>query len=531
MKSKMQYIKLFYDSNRSYKMAIPESVASQISDIIDEYTQLLADIIAQYGANEFVTGYQETPSLKAPTLLDFDLVQQQAVEFAKEYETPFLSDLRKTDRKRVFNILTEILEKGGTVYDFQKRIDQTGLFSKVRAERIFRTELLRFNNAGALQRFKNDEVPFKELIVTEPCPICRKIREITPIVPVDHPFYGGLIAPPFHPNCRCTILPRYELPDGYVIPPYAIPVPEEWKVGKVETIYREAITEGMTKAEIRKIKQRKYTVRRVTDSEEFELTEMEARLRELYFKDPTKVTKEIAWITDNDGRLIYQVDGTYGAVSISPQLTNEFDNWLIHIHPADPNGYPELPSFADLVELPVGRKTKNFLIITPLKNFNISIRNVEEIADEYLRILKGDFEERFEKQFIEKYREVQGKHIKVLSGEVEWSKYMEKYSFFFEFDLDMSKISQELADWFENEFNDSFKTLIKSGDLKLEIFDSSQIPDSLLVKKSTGEGWRINANHIVEINKYIVDHAEELDLPQNLLEMILKYRDLKEPID
>ena len=192
-------------------MPISKAKANQINSIIDEYTSNLADAINEFGPTEFVKGYQNAPSFKPSTILDFNLLQQQALDFAKQYQTPFLRDLRDTDRTRVFNILTDVLEKGGTVEDFQRAIDQSGLFNNVRANRIFRTELSRFNNAGANQRYLNDGVPYKELIVTEPCPICRKMREESPIVPVDHPFQNGMMHPPFHPNCRCTILPRYDV--------------------------------------------------------------------------------------------------------------------------------------------------------------------------------------------------------------------------------------------------------------------------------------------------------------------------------
>lgn len=197
---------------------IPKILRNRILSIIDEYTLLISQALQEFGPDEFVRGYQNAPSFRPFTILDFDLLQIQALVYAQKYQTPFLKDLRATDRTRVFNILTDILEKGGTVNDFQRRIDQSGLFNNVRTNRIFRTELSRFNNAGANQRYLNDEVPYKELIVTEPCPICRDVYKKSPIVLVNKPFTNGMMHPPFHPNCRCTILPRYELPLGYSIP-------------------------------------------------------------------------------------------------------------------------------------------------------------------------------------------------------------------------------------------------------------------------------------------------------------------------
>lgn len=189
-----------------------------LQPIIESFAMDIWRMVEAAGIDEYTAAYGDAPTLNPQVGIDFDLLQRKASRFAEEYRTPFLRDLQKADRSKLFKKLKDSLDKGETFDKFYKRLDASGMFSDARARKIFRTEVNRFNNEGALQRYKDEGVPFKMLLVHQPCEKCAKVLSEGKIVASDQPFSNGYMAPPFHPHCMCTIAPVYELPAGYKVP-------------------------------------------------------------------------------------------------------------------------------------------------------------------------------------------------------------------------------------------------------------------------------------------------------------------------
>jgi len=85
-------------------------------------------------------------------------------------------------------------------------------FSANRAEMIARTETSFASNEGSrLAARENGATHKKWLVAGGPCPVCESIAEANPDpVPIDDAFTDTeVLAPPAHPNCRCTIINVY----------------------------------------------------------------------------------------------------------------------------------------------------------------------------------------------------------------------------------------------------------------------------------------------------------------------------------
>lgn len=116
------------------------------------------------------------------------------------------------------------LAKGESIPELKKRI--VGIFDSaadVRAQRIARTETLRYNTSASEQAFKDSGIVEGKMWITDPdpCQYCATLSGKTASlgenfitkgdVIIDRAFdYDDLPSPPLHPNCQCDVIPIFK---------------------------------------------------------------------------------------------------------------------------------------------------------------------------------------------------------------------------------------------------------------------------------------------------------------------------------
>lgn len=121
------------------------------------------------------------------------------------------ADMAITDatRAELQELVSRAIDEGMSADDLASEIEDLGSFSAERATTIARTEIIRANNQGHLQSFKDSGVVEKKEWSTaedgDVCEECMANEDQGPIG-LDQDFDSGDDAAPAHPNCRCTII-------------------------------------------------------------------------------------------------------------------------------------------------------------------------------------------------------------------------------------------------------------------------------------------------------------------------------------
>lgn len=139
----------------------------------------------------------------------------------------FAQSMIETDREKMIDIIAQGVANGESVAKIRKNITDTfEEYSKVQANRVTRTEVLRASNTGAIQAWQESDVVVAKQWLTAKDdrvdPLCEYMNGT--IIPLSKSYfkrgesltvgdhtakfnYGSVKEPPLHPNCRCTLLP------------------------------------------------------------------------------------------------------------------------------------------------------------------------------------------------------------------------------------------------------------------------------------------------------------------------------------
>jgi len=146
-----------------------------------------------------------------PIGVDWGLVNERAVQWAKEYSFELVKDINETTRRTLQKVIPTAFEGEVTLGDLQNSL--SGTFGPVRATLIAQTEITRAasqGTAGFKQELRKEGVQVDEIHHTNNddrvCVICG-------------PRDGQVIEndsqrPPLHPGCRCWSTLEARLPNG-----------------------------------------------------------------------------------------------------------------------------------------------------------------------------------------------------------------------------------------------------------------------------------------------------------------------------
>lgn len=148
-----------------------------------------------------------------------------SVDFARSYVVRLRDELTASFASDINAAVREAVAAGGSVDDATDEVAGIiGEQASYRAERIARTEVARAFNMGQVDVYRQAGVRKDFVLAGDACEVCNAIREEFPD-PVDAgdayvsigDSFGGVTndystsyAPPFHPNCRCAIVPVLE---------------------------------------------------------------------------------------------------------------------------------------------------------------------------------------------------------------------------------------------------------------------------------------------------------------------------------
>lgn len=168
------------------------------------------------GLLEEVVGAQEDAAKRgvraAGVVLDmalaWDLVQEEVLQWAREYSGALITKVTDDVREKVREIVVDGLVNGDPWNEVQKRIMEKG-FPEYRAEMIARTEVIRAFTQGAVAGYKASGVVVGLRWLDGQPGACRLCSALDgKVVKIGEGFYaGGDGLPPRHPNCRCAVAP------------------------------------------------------------------------------------------------------------------------------------------------------------------------------------------------------------------------------------------------------------------------------------------------------------------------------------
>lgn len=140
----------------------------------------------------------------------------------------FAESMVATDKNKIIDMISQGIADGESVAKIRKRItDEFSQYTKMQAERITRTEVIRASNFGTIDAWAHSELVVGKQWLTamddRVDPLCAVMNGKT-VIGVSKNFfnrgesleadghvakfdYGSIKVPPLHPNCRCTLLP------------------------------------------------------------------------------------------------------------------------------------------------------------------------------------------------------------------------------------------------------------------------------------------------------------------------------------
>ena len=137
-----------------------------------------------------------------------DQVNEKALEWADAHSADLVTNIEESTRSFIRADVFEAVQGGYSTSDLQNLLTENYAFSDARGECIARTELAFAAVQGNLETYKESGVVSqKEWIVGAGC--CEECDALEGIcVDLDEDFPEGAgSGPPFHPNCRCDVLP------------------------------------------------------------------------------------------------------------------------------------------------------------------------------------------------------------------------------------------------------------------------------------------------------------------------------------
>ncbi len=134
----------------------------------------------------------------------------QAIDWAEKHGATLVKGLDDVTRERLARTISQGIANKRGIPGLSRDIRNTFAdMSKYRSELIARTETANALSTASLDSMADMGIDGKEWVtagdanVSEDC----EANEAEGVIPVNQAFSGGVMAPPQHPDCRCSVSP------------------------------------------------------------------------------------------------------------------------------------------------------------------------------------------------------------------------------------------------------------------------------------------------------------------------------------
>ncbi len=201
-----------------YNRYVKESLASDTKGILDpmlaafdeELTLTVNGNLAEIylaGSSEMITWGKTKGGV--PIAFEGPPVSE-AIKWAEKRGAFLVTEMDKETKKRLAGVISRGIENKRGVPGIARDIKNTFTdMTRFRSQLIARTETANALSQASLDRMKDMGVDGKEWITTGDDRVSDECRanEADGVIPRDDAFASGLLAPPQHPACRCSLAP------------------------------------------------------------------------------------------------------------------------------------------------------------------------------------------------------------------------------------------------------------------------------------------------------------------------------------
>jgi hypothetical protein len=171
---------------------------SKVENIVKEYSKKIILSMKDVCVNAYIAGTKRAAKTKA----EFKAIGEEALEYFNEQTGWIETHFETYDLDVITEKLNTAIAQGQNFPQFWQSMRDSGLFSRARAEKIFRTETNRAYSEGTIRQYLKENVKQVNILLgPNPCPICSDIAMAGPYNTKD---VEGLF--PTHPNCSCVIV-------------------------------------------------------------------------------------------------------------------------------------------------------------------------------------------------------------------------------------------------------------------------------------------------------------------------------------
>ena len=135
---------------------------------------------------------------------------QPAVDYAKKSGARLVTQMNEETKRRLAKVVSDGIKNKRGIPGLQRDIRKTFTdMSRYRSQLIARTETSSALSQASLDKMKDMGIEGKEWITAgdERVSIECSNNEGEGVIPRDQMFSGGVMAPPQHPACRCSLAP------------------------------------------------------------------------------------------------------------------------------------------------------------------------------------------------------------------------------------------------------------------------------------------------------------------------------------
>ena len=204
--------------DRIYNRYVKESLGSDTGNIVDPILSTLRTTLFEKLNNQllavWVSGTAEMVSwgqTKAGIPIAYEGPPiQGAIDWAKKHSATLVKGIDEETKKRLAYTIKQGIETKRGIPGLARDIRSTFTdMSKHRSELIARTETANALSQASLETMEDMGIDGKEWVTAGDDKVSDEClgNEAEGVIPVGQAFSGGVMAPPQHPDCRCTLSP------------------------------------------------------------------------------------------------------------------------------------------------------------------------------------------------------------------------------------------------------------------------------------------------------------------------------------